>query len=543
MSKSKLRNSPICKDCLICTEVNTMHKYNNINNLLVEVKLWDSDNLNNQYKFDKWHYNCLLCNFNTITFEDWKCHIMSLSHLFSSHMIKNVYSYVFPYKKCKVVLYGKESSIKTWTENHWVGILPSHGSPSGISLLMSEVMRTFLLNIPKPLHYCSHCKKFGNSPIHIDKKLFSKLKVPTNYFCKSCRVHFFSSPEMINYHALTVEHMTIKCFQHLCSTAKMNPKRIKLSEPESKQLNQSKETEKSPIIKNELNIQFPTKPLKSEQLDQSKETEKMPIVKNKLSTQLPTKPLRLPIIVLNRYLNISQDLAKCKLCGFLIIWDMQSLVSHLSNCEYHYDMTELNMNMSVSTYACTLCNKTSEDITEHTKHIISKQHLISCFGNNNFYSFFCRECNLFMYSDTFAITSHFLLFHGINDLGIPILSMFMANVFKDINANPNKTDFVHYYGDQDCSVSSEVSLLCCTCKIEFHTSIDDYNIHMITSEHIILKLVSPIKPVTKENNLVNTVNTLASKSVVVDPLVQKYDSIIVDINEQRNSAFVNTSKF
>lgn len=481
-SKSNSRNSPTCENCWMCTDVAKMHEFNDISKLLVTVSRWDL-NIGNQFHNNDWRYECLVCNYKTNVFNDWKCHIMSISHLAYSHTLKNLFSLVGTRKNDKVVLYGTKKCLNQYEKDHFVG-----NCSIGIPILMSEVMRRFLHNLP-PLYYCSHCKKFSNTPIHVDKKSLASLKVPIEYFCKSCRVYFYSSPEMMDCHSLTVEHLTIKCYIHLSSTAKLNPKKMKLLEPNTEQLDQSEEIKK------------------------------------------------LPIIVLNGFLNTSTTFGKCKICHSSVIWNIKSIVSHLSNCQYRYNLTELNtLTSSVYNFECTICEYSTEVFTEFMKHIVTQKHLLIC-CKEKCYSFFCEECNSLKYSHKLSIINHLLLFHNIKKGKVPALSLFMSQVFKNLNKNPNKTKIINYYGNTGSRGLSKVSHLCSTCKIQFHTKID-YNIHMNTSEHIILKFMSPNISVTIKDNL----KTPAVQSIVIVPSTKKYDSIKVDNIEQRNNTLVNKSK-
>ncbi|CAH1723507.1 unnamed protein product [Aphis gossypii] len=218
-----------CEDCFICNKIAQIGLHNNISKLLEKVQQWDEVDLimnSNQFKHIN-KFECLLCFFKTLHFNEWKCHIMSLSHLANSHRNENLYSYVCHNKTCKLLLYGpNESLIKHNIEKH-----SFKEDVSSISSLMAEVMKRYLTVNLKPLYFCSHCKHFAETPIHTDVKLLNnKIKIPIEYYCRFCRVSFLSSCEMIDYHFLSVEHMTIKCFDELCSETKTNLKQKQILE-------------------------------------------------------------------------------------------------------------------------------------------------------------------------------------------------------------------------------------------------------------------------------------------------------------------------
>lgn len=242
-SQVKSLNMANCEDCFICNTIAQIGLHNNISELLKKVQQWDQVDLimsSKQYKqINK--FECLMCFFKTLNFNDWKCHIMSLSHLANSHGIENLYSYVCHNKKCKLLLYGpNESLIEHNIEKH-----SFKEDVSSISSLMAEVMKRYLAVNPKPLYFCSHCKKFAETPIHTDVKLLNnRIKIPIEYYCRFCKVTFLSSRETIDYHFLSVEHMTIKCFDELCSEIKINLKQKQIPEgSESVKRKKKKNTE------------------------------------------------------------------------------------------------------------------------------------------------------------------------------------------------------------------------------------------------------------------------------------------------------------
>ncbi|XP_060835182.1 uncharacterized protein LOC132918106 [Rhopalosiphum padi] len=237
-----------CEDCFICNTIAQIDLHNDISKLLEEVEQWDkidSKYNSNQYKkINK--FECLVCFFKTHEFNNWKCHIMSLSHMTNCHRIENLYSYVCQYRECKLLLYGPQKTlIKHMMDTH-----SFNGDVSSISTLMAEVMKRYLAANLKPLYFCSHCRKFTETPIHTDVELLNKaVKIPIKYYCRFCNVTFLSNHDMIDYHFLSVEHMTIKCFDELCSKTKINSKQKILLEVlnETKNGNKIKKKENTGI--------------------------------------------------------------------------------------------------------------------------------------------------------------------------------------------------------------------------------------------------------------------------------------------------------
>jgi len=523
MPKSKSKNEPVCKNCFLCEKVRQVyHNYNisdDISTLLAKVTQWDINNRTQFKQIQK--FECLVCHFETSIFNDWKCHIMSLSHLSDCHSIKNVYSYVCCNAKCKVLLYGTEKSLLIHQKNHTNKQNDTVCLP-GIPTLMVEVMKRFGIE-ENPLYFCSHCKRFANKSIHEgDEKISKGLKNPIKIYCKFCRVKFFSSPEMIDVHSLSVEHLTLKCLDQLYCVARSNSKKIKLSEPKFDQSSPSKENNYLQSIENVC-------------VDNS---------------------MKLPMVILNRFKNVSlQDenkLCKCKVCNVLVIWEGNEIVSHLFKCNYKIDLTGSN-ETSMNTFECNVCNFSTNCVLRHKKHMVSYLHLSNCHDTYNLYSYFCNECKIFMYSYEVVIKDHWKLHLNDNIMSeMPILSTFMANIFKDFNRNPNRENIIHYYGKNESNEFSKiVSIPCRHCKIEFHTSVVDYNRHEITSEHIILKLLTSNMSGTNGCSLRNSLTT-KSKIVVTNPVVNKsiqdvpllpnYDHPEIAVNKHLKTAYVNKSK-
>lgn len=214
-SKSKSQHNVSRCKCSICEIITPKTEIENLNTLLAKVNKFDIKN-ENQYKLIC-DFECLVCIYNTNVFNDWKIHIISKSHLRDAHKIEDIlYSYVCTSSGCKLLLYGTEEKI---LEHKMKKHLENFKKITvGIPFLMVEVMKRFIAK-QKPLFYCSHCQKFEETPIHSydEKAIMNRRKNPIEFYCKFCQVTFHSSMEMVDYHSLTVEHMTIKCFYELCS--------------------------------------------------------------------------------------------------------------------------------------------------------------------------------------------------------------------------------------------------------------------------------------------------------------------------------------
>lgn len=463
-----------CKNCSLCEKIIDIHKHNDIKKLLSDVKQWDTQVISQFRQIKKFH--CLPCDFESKIFINWICHIMSVSHMATCHKIKDLYSFVCCNKECKILLYGLEKCILNHINEH-----SQFDSILTVSFFMAKVMENYITKQIKLLYYCSYCKKFSDEPIHAnDKMCKTNLKHYINYFCKFCKVDFISSPEHLDYHSLTVEHMTLKCFDKLCTEAKMDYFHS------SEQLN-----------KNNLNLV---------------------IQKNEIGT----KSIKLPFIIVTRFHNINQYHGECKLCSYSINWDTKNIMLHLLKCKYKSNITDLNKTM-MKTFNCIICDYSTNNFNEHKSHIISLSHFINCLNINTYHSYFCDVCNAFMYSDKIAITDHIKKHKNTNTTELPKLSSFMALLFKNFITNPERKKLIHYYGNSKCKELTKDSQKCNVCKIEFHDSVNEYKMHEITSEHIILKFLMT-SVVLSNTDLTSACNTQAiqSKNIINNvPLLQE----------------------
>jgi len=451
-------------------------KYNiEFDSLLATINQWDIV-FDTQYKAIK-NFECIVCSFKTNEFEKWKRHIMSVSHMVDCDKTGNLFSYVCRAKRCKVLLYGSFSSLCKHQDN-------KHSNKfdlSGVSILMAAVMkRKRSPTEKKPLFFCSHCKQFDEKPIHTNiGTLFGSLTLPLQHYCVYCNVTFLSSPEIIDCHSLSVEHLTLKCLDLLSTPEKVNTKLLKVSEEAS----HSEENNKLPAI--EITTKDDYGP-------------------SAIHNELATNSIKLPLIILNKFKQIGEHQGECKLCNTVVKWESKSIFNHLLNCKYKYDLAGTNQT-TIKTFMCTACDYTIDHFHGYKGHIISHSHLTKSYSKGRYYSHFCNTCYIFMYSKKIDIINHCNLHHTVTGTTIqfPMLSIFMATIFDGFNKNPNRDEMVHYYGDNACYGSKIVSQQCITCKVNFHTSPNEYNMHEITSEHIILKFLTP-KVIIKHPNKLTT---------------------------------------
>jgi len=331
----------------------------------------------------------------------------------------------------------------------------------------------------------------ANTPIHPEGVSFrTGIKDSISYYCETCKIMFLSTADVVDYHSLSVEHMTIKCFDTFGIKPQMNRKEITLSK----------------------------------QTDKNKNDNGPPAIKNDFSNY----GIKLPMIVLNRYKCINGLIGECKYCATFIIWDIKTILNHLLTCVFKCNLTGSNKT-TVRAFKCTMCDYSTNTMNGHKAHITSYLHITNCYKSEDYYSYICKVCNVFMYSHRFDIMNHLKIDTDHRDIvgrKLPILSIFMARTFKEFNKYPNIVETIHFDSDPERDISTNVSKTCVACKIKFNNP-DDYNMHAITSEHIILKYLMPKK---YEKNP-NTLKRKTYRQSTVPPVIQ--DSSVLQI--QNNS--------
>lgn len=221
-------------------EATKQYKPNDINILLSNIGQWDIESHNKYKQINT--FICFVCYFKTNEFNDWKLHIISLTHLTECEKTDDLYSHPCSMKDCQVLLFGPEKLLSIHYMKH------QNKNPMHMAYVMAEVMKRFINKLNNTMYFCSHCKMFRKKPIHSEPvKLYFK-KHLVEYYCKYCKIDLFCTPEMIHYHSLSVEHMTLKCFDKLLFENQTNYKKLKISE----QSNENTEINLLPTVKNEI---------------------------------------------------------------------------------------------------------------------------------------------------------------------------------------------------------------------------------------------------------------------------------------------------
>ncbi|XP_050520299.1 uncharacterized protein LOC126893824 [Daktulosphaira vitifoliae] len=495
ISLEKQLNYPILFDKII-----EIHKCGNFSSTLLDsITLWDST-IDNQFKKIN-SFECTICSLYTKEFNVWKVHIMSVSHVSKCQNFEDLYSHPCPNAKCRKLIYGDMNNIK----KH---IFETHNNCSSInyvSMLMSENIKNNFPIEDKPLHYCSHCKKYDYNSIHSSNNLPSSIKRVLQYYCNYCKIKFICCPEALDIHSVSVEHMQLKCYYYATKRTK-----------------------------NESNSDI--------ELIENNEYLKCNI-QNALCSDLEynkwLNELKLPKIVLKRFNFETQSLAYCNLCKQPVTMETKKIMSHINICEYKFDLSGFNKT-PIKQFICEICTFNTNNFNNFKSHAVTLQHLTNCCTAEDLYSHFCFTCNSFIYGKKLHIEVHFQTEHEQNlSLAFPELTEYMSKLFKNRNeCNNEMTDY--------CDLKPEcVPLYCHACKMSFFSSEIIYNLHEITVEHIILKYMTPKnlmienQSIVLKNNELDITNNTLNESI---ELISDTDELLRENQSISNSDSLDCEK-
>lgn len=425
--------------------LNQIREQYNILPILNNINQWDDDK-SSQMRYIH-HFKCFVCDFNTDNFNPWKEHIISNEHMSKYHKVNNLYSYSCG--ACKILFYGPEDLLK----QHRNDMHCDKSKLPKVSILMAELMNNLYIN-SKQIYFCAHCKKFSETPLH---NLVEHNSNNKQHYCKYCDITFLCSTEVLDCHSLSVEHVTLKCIYLIKEAIDFNT------------------LEKHPQVQNSK------------------------ITKNLNQKRISSK---LPLIILNRFQNISELMPKCKFCNVFVDWSTEKIIEHICVCTNKGCLTLNAHRTFIKNYNCSLCNYITGSFSDYKIHVISSIHLVKVHVIDGFYSYFCNICHLYMYSSKYLIEKHWKTYHNKNIIELPLISHVLADNYKYVSNHP-ECEPIEYCDKQFDGYLDSTFYKCDTCKIDFHASINKYNLHKISSEHIILKYFMPTNTsqVTKNKSL------------------------------------------
>lgn len=387
------------------------------------------ENIQTAFKF-----NCLKCYFLTNSIDQWKCHLFKFDHIsnsFDSDEMKFSYSC----NLCSTHFYGLSESI-----------LKHHCKPQfipSLSHLMAFVYeKCNIMDKHAMLHYCTDCSYFTYdlTELHIKKHR----EVANTSVCNSCLITFYSSSneEFLN-HKVSFEHMVLWCSNGARSVPKMST----------------------------------------------------------------TTFQKLPYYI-TKYVVISSLLKKfcCIVCNTIDILTYECIYEHFNKCISSKKISETNSCMPLLKVNCNLCDYSCSAVDKNlykcwVDHVISFDHLsktvVGKKDKQKLISYYCYVSETVFYGTDSFIKN--LILKTNNDIGrLLFVSDLMAKVYNCVTNThfscnilfccgicQNHTDD-HSFNCVHKNNDSSLSLYCSTCLVMFNVE-SDFNEHLLSSEHIILR--------------------------------------------------------
>lgn len=392
------------------------------------------ENIQPNFKF-----NCLKCYFTTDSIDQWKCHLFKPNHI-SINFDSDIKNYSHDCNLCKTHFYGSKSSI-----------LQHQCRPKFISLL-SEVMAYVYTNYTVEdkhtmLHYCTDCFCYTYDLTISDFHIKKHCKAGNNSVCNSCQITFHGSnkEEFLN-HKHSFEHIILWCLNGARSVPKLSTTAIK----------------------------------------------------------------KLPYYI-TKYFVISTLLGKfcCIVCNTKNILTYEYIYDHFHKCISSKEISCTDNCISLLSINCNVCNYSCSMINENfyecwVDHVISFNHLsktvVEKENKQKLISYYCYVSETIYYGSYSFIMK--LILKTNNDIGrLLFISDLMAKVYKRVTNAHFSCNILfccgicQNYSDKqlfNCVHKNDESklLYCSTCLVKFNVD-SDYNEHLVSSEHIILKYFKP----------------------------------------------------
>lgn len=405
------------------------------NNLLFHLMTCNGTLVEETYLITEIQFNCLLCNFTTKNINNWKHHVLELNHI-ANIFDSNAIEYSFDCNLCNVHFYGFKDNI-----------LQHQCKPKALSILseiMSYVYKNFNIHHNQMLYYCADCLHYTYdiTDLHIKNNCkATESSVPI--VCKTCFITFYdsSNTDYLN-HRISFEHIVLWC------------------------LNGEKT-----ILNTTVSLNF-----------------------------------NLPLYI-TKYFIIDYFFKKmcCVVCNTITNFSCEYIYDHFKICISSKCISIIDECTPLRKINCYLCHYQysvpEEDMYKYwVDHVISLGHLSNTIRkkiSHKIYSYYCYANETIFYGTEYMINEMLQTNDEIEKL--LFVSKVMAIVYCHSNIYFNNytnlfcCGFCEYYTNnpsEDCGHRNINKFYCSTCLVEFNVQ-SNYNEHLISSEHIILKYFKP----------------------------------------------------
>lgn len=186
---------------------------------------------------------------------------------------------------------------------------------------------------------------------------------------------------------------------------------------------------------------------------------------------------------------------RCSYCHCIICHDVQILTEHATKCK---KFNEPRLNIKI--FCCLVCDKIWKSLKSWKSHAISTSHIDKCMSKNNYVSYICGGCKTIFFGYKNQILNHCKDMHN-DSSKLPYIFKCMEEVFHQfIFVGPGNWKSWTFCGP--CKKYSSIKINCFSsnhnnkktkhfkcnsCLIDFICSLEVYNKHLISCEHIMLE--------------------------------------------------------
>lgn len=385
-------------------------------------------------------YNCLMCNFKTDDNVEWARHLLTVRHI-SNSFDSNSTGYSYDCGVCDTHFYGSEHSIF----DH-----PCRPKTlSKLSFLMRHVYERFNVREKRMLYYCADCMRYSYDSADLHGNDGCNVVEHSPLVCTSCRITFYG-PDDASYvrHGVCFEHSVLGCL----NGDRVAPKSLK------------------------------------------------------------SVFWRLPLRIAEHFVpSWSLGQFECVVCDLVGKLTYAGVYEHFVSCVCSKAVSGVGDGSPIKLIVCQACgyryrcpDAGPAAYARWVDHVVSERHLKKTIvvGDTHYlYTYYCPVNEAVLFGTAFSVQQH--LWQTNDELGhLLFVSECMADVYRRADG---RSDFgtlyccgvCLYYTDgefcQHQNDGSRPTFRCPSCRVCFNVRAD-YDEHLFSSEHIVLKYFAPKTP-------------------------------------------------
>lgn len=381
-------------------------------------------------------FNCLICNFKTEQIVEWKHHLFETEHVTNSFS-STEFGCSYICNLCDTHFYGFKDAILQHK------CRPK--SLSNLSDLMTYVYKNFKVQQKNMLYYCADCShhSYFISNLHTNKHC-KTAKNSTPFVCYSCKITFYESSGKTYFnHKASFEHTVFWCLNG-----------------------------------------------------------------DRTAPETPDSALwKLPLCI-TKYFVLSSLLkqSSCVVCYERETLSYKWIYNHFKLCIASKEISVIDECTPLKAINCDSCHyqysgSEKEVYNCWVNHVVSLEHLSNSIlkeDDDYLYTYYCYVTETVLFGTSFFVQEFVWKTNWEIDR-LLFVSEFMADVYRRSNKFSNYSALhccgicLYYTDSKYCEHKHDgsfPSLYCSSCLVTFNIE-SDFNEHLVSSEHIILKYFKP----------------------------------------------------